>query len=144
MYRVKRNEVSTYSWLHVFEKNVTFDVRFRVVEIAEADAGLKFAVRFNDNEALVYLGYDFKTEEWYLAEHRGKDFEKVTFKQVIDAKLEVEPLKLGARYHVRVLSNNETVTVYINDMTRPKLWATDVRHQSPGRDRKSTSLNSSH
>src|SRR3546814_9525935 len=49
MYRVKRNEVSTYSWLHVFEKNVTFDVRFRVVEIAEADAGDRKSTRLNSS-----------------------------------------------------------------------------------------------
>jgi len=133
VYRVEHNGVSTYSWLHVFEKNVTFDVRFKVVEIAEEDAELKFAVRFNDYEALVYLGYDFKAGKWYLAEQRGKDFEPSVFKQVGDFTRGVEPLKVGAWYHIRVLSNNETVTVYINDMTRPKLWATDVRHQSPGR-----------
>ncbi|WP_257669245.1 sialidase family protein [Parapedobacter tibetensis] len=132
-YRVKSNEVSTYSWLHVFEKNVTFDVRFKVVEIAEEDAELKFAVRFNDYEALVYVGYDFKTEKWYIAEQRGKDFEQVNFEQVIDVSRNLEPLKRGDWHNIRVLSNNETVTVYIDDMTRPKLWATDIRHQSPGR-----------
>ncbi|QEC52380.1 sialidase family protein [Anseongella ginsenosidimutans] len=133
VYRVKSNEVSTWSWLHVFERDVTFDVRFKVAEVAKEDAELKFAVRFNDYEALVYLGYNFKTEKWYLAEQRGKDFEEVVFEQVINSKREVEPLKTDVWYHIRVLSENETVTVYINDMTRPKLWATDVRHQSPGR-----------
>ncbi len=128
VYRVNKNDRLTYSWLHVFEKNVTFDVKFKLVDFSKAESSLRFAVRFNEEEALVYVGYDFNTSKWYIAERQGKDFEWIIHKE-----RKMDPLKINEWHTIRVLSNNETVTVYIDDMTRPKLWATDVKHQSPGR-----------
>lgn len=128
VYRVKNNAALTYSWLHVFEKNVTFDVRFKLVDFSEKESSLRFAVRFNEEEALVYVGYDFSTSKWYIAERQGKEFE-----WVVHTEKKLNPLKAGVWHHIRVLSNNETVTVYIDDISRPKLWATDIKHQSPGR-----------
>ena len=128
VYRVDKNDMLTYSWLHVFEKNVTFDVKFRLVDFSKAESSLRFAVRYNDDEALVYVGYDFSASKWYIAERQGKDFE-----WVVHTEKKEEPLKKDVWYQIRVLSANETVTVYIDDFSRPRLWATDIKHQSPGR-----------
>jgi hypothetical protein len=129
VYRVEGNNESIYSWLHVFEKNVTFDARFRLAEYAHEKSSLRFAIRFNDFEALVYLGYDFKNSNWYIAERQGKDFDL----KISDERIWKQNLEPGEWHQIRVLAYNETITVFIDDMSRPKLWATNIRHQSPGR-----------
>lgn len=129
MYRAHRNEVSPYSWLHVFEKNVTLETRFKLMKFDGNQSSLGFAVRFNDTEAMIKVEYDFKTSMWNIAERQGEDFEWIERAE----KTYGQTLELDIWYQIRIVSNNETVTVFIDDMSRPKLWATDLKHQSPGR-----------
>ncbi|TZF81875.1 hypothetical protein FW774_17680 [Pedobacter sp. BS3] len=128
VYRVKNSGDLSYSWLHVFEKNVVFQARFKVVGRKSAGASIGCSVRFNSAEAQVFLRYDVSEGCWYLMERQGYDF-----KPVVLAKSTQQKLNTGVWNQVKIVSDNNRVIFYCNDMNRPLLRSDSLRHLSPGR-----------
>ncbi|TNJ66091.1 hypothetical protein FE784_11770 [Paenibacillus hemerocallicola] len=119
---------STHSWLHVFERDVEFSARFKVLSHNPENAKIRLSVRYNDEEAQIYAGYDFVNAKWHIKERRGEDFEWVTL-----AESAAETLSLNTWYTIKAVTENNQVQLYVNDMRKPKLTTAASRHQSPGR-----------
>jgi hypothetical protein len=118
----------SYSWLHVFERNVDFKTRFNIISAKEDDASIGFSVRINSQEALVSIRYAIKEKCWYIIERCGYDFP-----ERILAKSRVVALKQRAWNTVRIVSRNQSLKFYWNDMNVPLLVTDSLSHQSPGR-----------
>jgi hypothetical protein len=119
---------SVQSWLHVFERNVEFAARFKVLSHSSENAKIRLSLRYNDEEAQIYAGYDFVNSKWHIKERRGDEFEWVTL-----AESAAETLSLNTWYTIKAVTENNQVKLYVNDMRKPKLTTNASQHQSPGR-----------
>lgn len=128
VYQVNATAAISYSWLHVFERDVVFKTRFSLESLKEADAELGFSVRFNSKEALVSIRYDIKGKTWYIVERQGADF-----KERILAKSTTMPMAAHAWNNVQIVAKEGSLKFYYNDMEKPLLATDSLRHQSPGR-----------
>lgn len=128
VYAVGATQETSYSWLHVFERDVDFTTRFNMIDAQQEDASLGFSVRFNAKEAQVIIRYAIKEKCWYIIEQCGYDFP-----ERILAKSPVIALKQRTWNTVRIVSRNHSLKFYWNDMKQPLLVTDSLSHLSPGR-----------
>ncbi|WP_169539988.1 sialidase family protein [Niabella aurantiaca] len=128
VYGVRATAERSYSWLHVFERDVDLTARFYIKEAEPEEALLGFSVRFNSKEALTGIWYDLSEKHWYISERRGLDFtERVLVTSPVVA------LKPGAWQKVRIIARGNRLEFYCNDMKKPLMVTDALTHDSPGR-----------
>lgn len=116
----------SYSWLHVFERDVEYTAKMKVTEAAN-DAVVGMLLRFNEDEAYVRVGYDFKYGEWYITDKQGHDYEIYVHDRF------AADMVLGEWVTVRAVLNGKTMSVYINGSAEPVMTAENIHHLSSGR-----------
>lgn len=127
-YGVDDTKNLSYSWLHVFERDVDFNARFYIKDTKQDGALLGFSVRFNSEEAQVSICYNINKKYWYISERQGHDFaEKILVKSPVIL------IQQQTWQNVRIVARNNTLQFYWKDMDKPLLVTDSLLHQSPGR-----------
>lgn len=129
VYRVNRVTKRSYSWLHVFERNIVFQSAFKIIQSSSKNiSGIGFSVRQNAEEAQVSIRYNIVDRCWYLEEQRGFDFPVTLL-----ARSSPVILKPGEWNRIKMVANENHIAFYYNNMDRPVLVSDSVKHLSPGR-----------
>lgn len=111
------------SYLHVYEKNVTY--KATLTYTAENDGVMGILTRVNSYKAYIKTGYDFKEGEWYIESRDGKDY---YLNRAASAKADIVP---GTAYELVLTLLGDKATLTVNG----EAVITDaiVDHVSPGR-----------
>ena len=99
-------EKNSYTVLHGFGKNSTFEASFKINETNEK-SGLWFALRHNlDPSYLVRCGYDIAKKSWIIEESYGEGFQLEVTKR--------KPLDLSIWHDIRLEAWGEAVVIYLD------------------------------
>lgn len=112
------------SYLHVYEKNVTYKATFTYTH-AENDGSVGIMARVNSEHAFVKAGYDFKNSEWFIDTRDGRDF------FVERAGAAKGSIASGTEYQLELYVVNELASLSVNGET--VISNASLNHNSPGR-----------
>ncbi|MCH5598413.1 sialidase family protein [Niabella ginsengisoli] len=128
VYSVANTKNLSYSWLHVFERDIDVSARFWIADSRRDSALLGFSARLNSKEAMISVRYDIRKKCWYIIERQGLDFaEKIL------AQSGVIEIPQHIWHNVRIVARNNTLQFYLNNMKTPLLKTDSLSHLSPGR-----------
>lgn len=102
----------TNTWLHVFEKDptATFDFMY---DAKKNDSDFGFYVRMSPETAYVKVGYDVKTQKWYVTDTQA-ELDNGVFTTYSEKEY---TLKENEWNKIKIVCSNNTVTVTVNDET---------------------------
>ncbi|MBR4059468.1 MAG: exo-alpha-sialidase [Lachnospiraceae bacterium] len=118
------NHASALSYLHVFEKNVSFETKWKYTSATEnGSAGL--LLRHTADYGWIKLGYDFELEEWFIDSREGEDF---LCYRLASAKADLTD---GQWYNLKAVVNGTVAELYIDGV---KILSTNALTQlTPGK-----------
>ncbi len=110
IYGCAESDVSTTTWLHVFETNIDFSAKLKVPSPVPVDAKAGLVIRMSGRYAQVRIGYDFAQFKWYVSDRKGLDFDEQTIYAAESSSFPVD-----AWNTVRVRAIGKTLQVYCNE-----------------------------
>ncbi len=103
---VQEDYSSTY--LHVFEKNPNYTVRFMTDKISD-NGTFGFLTRMSPETAYVKIGYDASNSKWYICSQRAEsEGETIVYSDTYS-------ITKGTWYTARVVEQGAMVSLYIDD-----------------------------
>ncbi len=122
---VSADENGALTYIHVFEKNVTFAARIKYSNVEDnLDSRLSFLLRYNSPEAYVKVSYVPKINAWCMYSSNGIDFPIIKHKEVrgfpavenvwIDVKITIDDLDAKL-----IVDGKEVFTYHGIDHTSP-------------------------
>lgn len=130
----KGKEALTY--VHVFEKNVSFKARIRINETFSDDASFSMMLRYNAADAWVKLVHTPANKMWYILSRSGADFHPIRYRVFYDTPPvqfcdKYMALEAGKWYDISFTLDGDTAKVGINDEEFFENYG--IEHVSPGR-----------
>lgn len=100
------NADSSLSYLHVWEKNVSYEAKFEAVYASSGQAGL--VLRHTADHAYIKAGYDYTAGEWFIDVRNGADF--------LEYRVASYPMQITADqwYEIKAVVNEENAELYVN------------------------------
>lgn len=115
----------SFSYIHIYEKNVSVKVRLRVRDLNPPDAIFGMMLRSNSEHAYVRFGCYVKSGAWFVDSCEGKDFIPERFIR------KISPVEENRWYDIEFCVNGEHVTLKVDGEVF--VDADGVNHRSPGR-----------
>lgn len=97
---------SVLSYLHVFEKNVSFEARLKAT--ASQTGQVSLLLRHTADYAYVKVGYDYATGEWFVDSREGEDFLNYRYAS------HKATLTDGEWYNVKAVVDGDAAELYVN------------------------------
>ncbi len=114
------------TYLHIFEKNVSFKARFKYTDPAESNAFVSFVARYNSPMAYVRLSYYHKSGAWAIMASEGKDHP--LFRYASTENYRIEP---DTWHDIEFVVDGDGAAAYLDG--EKILTAAELAHSSPGR-----------
>ena len=117
------DNANALSYLHVFEKNVSFETKWKYT--AENDGSMNLLLRYTADDAYVKVGYDFAAGEWFIDSREGKDF--LGYRLAAQDAL----LTAGQWYTLKAVVDGTKAELYVDDTK--VLETSAISQLTPGR-----------
>ena len=95
------------SYLHVFEKNVSFEADMKFTSSDNGTMGM--LLRYTSDDAYVKVGYDFNAEEWFIDTREGEDY--ILYRIASKAA----EITADQWYTLKTVIDGNAVTLYVDD-----------------------------
>ena len=117
------NSTTALSYLHVYEKNVSFETKLKAAATQSGQVGL--LLRHTADHAYIKAGYDFATKEWFIDVREGEDF------MLYRLAAKTAEFTADQWYNIKAVVDGETATLYVNgeEMVRTD----DLVQHTPGK-----------
>lgn len=113
------------TYIHVYEKNVSFKARVRFVGDAPPNSMLGLLLRYNADEAYCRAGCFTYSGNWYIDHQEGADFPPIRHSIVN------HPIESGRWYDLCFTVDGDTGVLTLDGETL--ISVSDISHTSPGR-----------
>ena len=113
----------TLTYLHIYEKNVSFKARVRILD-NPANSLFGLMLRYNADDAFVRSGCYLYSGRWFIDSREGADFPPIR-----NGYTE-KPIELGKWYDLELTVDDTTAALKLDGET---LVTAEVSHTSPGR-----------
>ena len=115
------------TWLHGFDTDVDFSAMVKPKDLGHYPSFALMA-RVTADESYIRAGYDFVLKKWYVESRYGLEFEpEFTYAE------NVTDLDISVEHKVRLLVEDTSIQVFLDDSTTPVVTADAGKKVSPGR-----------
>jgi len=125
MLRTDHPEGITFTYLHIYEKNVTVKARIRVRDLNPPDSIFGMMLRYNAEHAYVRFGCYVKSGAWFVDSCQGKDFIADRFMR------KIHPVEVDRWYDIEFTADGTRVCLKVDGEVF--VDTEGLTHLSPGR-----------